>query len=227
MAENLPIGDAVSAIVTALEPIAGKHILDIGCGSGPMARPLTTRGASWAGVDPYARPGTSKVDITLGAAEDLPFPDKSFDSVIFVNSLHHVPLGKMDAALSAAARVVRAGPIVIIEPRVDGALSDVLRIIDDETEARTTAQRAIHRAIETGRFSSVAAPDYLRVERFAGFDAFLERMVSNNPLRRDAAQANRAAMQSAFMAFAEAGKTEVSLNQPMHLHILYPTGQGK
>jgi SAM-dependent methyltransferase len=237
VAENLPIGDAVSAITAALEPIAGKHILDIGCGSGPMARPLTGRGASWAGVDPYARPHDAKPDnakpdqakpnITLGAAEKLPFPDKSFDSAIFVNSLHHVPMGMMETALAEAARIVRHGPIIVIEPRVDGALSDVLRIIDDETEVRTAAQQVIRRVIDAGRFSSVATSDYLRIERFADFDTFLGRMISNNPARRDAAQANLEAMRSAFMAFAEPGKAEVSLDQPMHLHILHPNRQKK
>jgi SAM-dependent methyltransferase len=227
VAENLPIGDAVSAITAALEPIAGKRILDIGCGSGPMARPLTGRGASWSGVDPYARPndatsGQVKAEITLGAAEKLPFPDNSFDSAVFINSLHHVPMGMMETALAEAARVVKHGPIIVIEPRVDGALSEVLRIIDDETEVRTAAQQAIRRVIDTGRFSSGAASDYLRIERFADFDAFLDRMISNNPARRDAAHANREAMRSAFMAFAEPGKAEVSLGQPMHLHILQP-----
>lgn len=226
MAENLSIGDAVTVIVTALEPISGKHILDIGCGSGPMARPLTARGAIWAGVDPYARPGESTVDITLGAAEKLPFDDNSFDSAIFVNSLHHVPLGMMETALSEAARVVDGGPIIVIEPRVDGALSDVLRIIDDETEVRTAAQQALHRSIEAGRFASAQVSDYLRIERFADFDAFLGKMISNNPLRRDAAEANRQSLRAAFEALAESTATGTTLNQPMRLHILHPKGRG-
>lgn len=225
MAETLAVGDAVSAIATALDPISGKHILDIGCGAGPMSRPLTARGATWTGVDPYARPDEAKADITLGAAENLPFPDRSFDSAIFINSLHHVPLGKMAAALAEAARVVKDGPIVVIEPRTDGALTDVLRIIDDETEVREAAQQAIRQAIDTGLFASAQKAAYLRIERFAGFDAFLARMVSNNPLRRDAAIANRQKMRDAFMAFAMADQTEVALNQPMHLHVLYPKHQ--
>jgi SAM-dependent methyltransferase len=224
--ENLSVSDAVSAIAAALEPISGKRILDIGCGSGPMARPLSARGAIWAGVDPYARPGESTVDITLGAAEKLPFTDNSFDSAIFVNSLHHVPLGMMEAALSEAARVVEGGPIVVIEPRVDGALSDVLRIIDDETKVRTAAQQALHRSIDAGQFASAQVSDYLRIERFADFDAFLQKMVSNNPLRRDAARANRQSLQAAFVALAERNATGATLNQPMRLHILHLTGQG-
>ena len=225
MPQALSLGDAVSAVVMALEPIAGKHILDIGCGAGPMARPLTARGAIWAGVDPYARPAEAKAEITPGAAEALPFPDDSFDSAIFINSLHHVPMGKMDDALAEAVRVVKAGPVIVIEPRVDGALSDVLRIIDDETIVRRAAQQAIGQAIAAGRFVSAKKTDYLRIEHFADFDAFLAKMVSNNPSRREAAETHRAALQSAFMAHAEAGQADVALNQPMHLHILYPQKQ--
>jgi len=224
--QALSLGDAVSAIVTALEPIAGKHILDIGCGTGPMARPLTARGAIWAGVDPHARPGEAKAEITPGAAEDLPFPDDSFDSAIFINSLHHVPMGKMETALAEAVRVVKAGPVIVIEPRVDGTLSDVLRIIDDETTVRTAAQQAIGQAIATGMFASAKNADYLRIERFADFDAFLGKIVSNNPLRREAAETHRAKLQAAFMTHADVDRAEVALEQPMRLHILYPRKQG-
>lgn len=220
--QALSLSDAVSAVVATLEPISGKHILDIGCGAGPMARPLSRHGAVWAGVDPYARPGEAKAEITPGAAEDLPFPDDSFDSAIFINSLHHVPMGMMETALAEAARVVKSGPVIVIEPRIDGALSDVLRIIDDETIVRNAAQQAIRQMIVTGLFTSTENADYLRIERFADFDAFLAKMVSNNPLRREAAETHRAALQAAFLAHAKTGQAEVALDQPMHLHVLHP-----
>jgi len=108
----------MSVIEEALAPLAGKHVLDIGCGGGVLARSLSNRGARVAGVDPnlealaFARQAVPTGTFYQAGAEAMPFADRSFDGAIFLNSLHHVPKHAMDRALREAARVTKpAGPI--------------------------------------------------------------------------------------------------------------------
>ncbi len=68
----------------------GLRALDVGCGPGALTTQLVDRlGAdAVAGVDPSppfvaaARERFPAVDVRLGAAEDLPFPDDSFDAAL-------------------------------------------------------------------------------------------------------------------------------------------------
>lgn len=65
---------------------AGQRLLDVGCGSGCVAREAARRGANVTGLDPnegmlaVARRLDPKVDWREGVAEDIPFDDGSFDA---------------------------------------------------------------------------------------------------------------------------------------------------
>ena len=76
--------------------LAGKRVLDVGCGEGRFARMLQARGADVVGLDPAvpllteaARRGTSKAVVASGEA--LPFASDSFDSVVTYLSLIDIP----------------------------------------------------------------------------------------------------------------------------------------
>jgi fatty-acid O-methyltransferase len=97
--------------------IAGKRVLEVGCGRGGGASYLTRalRPESYVGLDlnksgiefcrrPHQLPGLQFVH---GHAEELPFPDESFDAVINVESSHCYP--HFDRFLSEVARVLRPG----------------------------------------------------------------------------------------------------------------------
>jgi ubiquinone/menaquinone biosynthesis C-methylase UbiE len=94
------------------------RVLEVGCGTGPVARDL----ASWprvhevVGVDPSpffldrARAlaaGISNLRFELADGRVLPFPDSAFDVVVFHTTLCHVP--GPDEALREAFRVLRPG----------------------------------------------------------------------------------------------------------------------
>ena len=94
------------------------RVLEIGCGIGLLTqrlRPLLTD--VW-GIDPSisslgqaAAPGGRLV-----AADGLrtPFADETFDLVICVCVLHHVPVGRRAAFLGEAARITRRGGLVLL-----------------------------------------------------------------------------------------------------------------
>src|ERR671936_2610559 len=74
--------------VAAVEP--GMRVLDVGCGPGGLTRALAERvgGQNVAAVDPsepFAEACRARVpdaDVRVAPAEELPFPDGSFDRVL-------------------------------------------------------------------------------------------------------------------------------------------------
>lgn len=95
--------------------VAGRRILDAGCGSGPLFSALRDRGAIVTGIDASA----GILDLArrrLGAAADLrvadlanplPFPDAAFDDVIASLVLHY--LEDWGPTLAELRRVLRPG----------------------------------------------------------------------------------------------------------------------
>jgi len=89
-----------------------SRVLDVGCGTGKWAALLASSGHDVSGIEPSmemlcrAR-ARVKADLRQGKGEALPWPDGSFDRVIYINVLHHLtdPL----RALSESFRVLRAG----------------------------------------------------------------------------------------------------------------------
>jgi SAM-dependent methyltransferase len=71
-------------------PSATASILDVGAGSGTIARGLKDRHASWRmeGVDVLVRP-EPLIPVHPFDGVRLPFPDRSFDVVLLIDVLHH------------------------------------------------------------------------------------------------------------------------------------------
>ena len=107
------LDNTLAALESVVPSLAGVRILDVGCGSGGLARLLAEEGAEVTGIDPNLEALTAARTLAPAArfeeasAEALPFEDAAFDVVLVVNALHHVPLDAMDRALAQAARVAR------------------------------------------------------------------------------------------------------------------------
>ena len=95
--------------------VAGRRILDAGCGSGPLFAALRDRGAEVSGIDLSAGM-LEKARKRLGAdadlqvadlADPLPFPDESFDDVIASLVLHYLKDWK--PTLAEIRRVLKPG----------------------------------------------------------------------------------------------------------------------
>jgi ubiquinone/menaquinone biosynthesis C-methylase UbiE len=218
----------MSVIEAAFVPLAGKHILDIGCGNGVLARSLSDRGALVVGVDPngealaVAQQTVPTAAFHQAGAEALPFSGHSFDGAIFLNSLHHVPKPVMRQALREAARVTKpSGPIVIVEPLAKGSFFSVLRTVEDEADVRAAAQEVITEALESGTFEQIGRSDYLRREHFADLEQFLVRIVAAEPARAGTVEERRSTLEAAFRRYARvAADGRTILDQPLRAHVL-------
>jgi SAM-dependent methyltransferase len=95
----------------AASPLANAtRVLDVCCGSGPLAGELPGR---WVGVDPAARPGEGPV--VAGLPDALPLRDNAVDGAILLLTLPR--LLHLDSVFAELRRVLRpAGTLVIVVP---------------------------------------------------------------------------------------------------------------
>jgi ubiquinone/menaquinone biosynthesis C-methylase UbiE len=87
----------------------GSRVLEVGCGSGHLTKRLAERGIDVVGID--ANPNASEIADTdrvrTMRAEALAFDDDSFDALISVHAIEHIPA--LEAAFVEMARVLGPG----------------------------------------------------------------------------------------------------------------------
>jgi 2-polyprenyl-3-methyl-5-hydroxy-6-metoxy-1,4-benzoquinol methylase len=102
----------------------GDRVLDAGCGEGVLSWYLAERGATVTAMD-ISRPNLEnaktflekkgvldRVTLVQGDAENLPFPNESFDVVISSHVLEHLP--DFDKGLAELRRVTKGRAIVAL-----------------------------------------------------------------------------------------------------------------
>jgi ubiquinone/menaquinone biosynthesis C-methylase UbiE len=102
----------------------GDQVLDIGCNAGYLARLLAaavTPGGQVTGVDPAepaiahaTRRAPANATFTVGTAQDLRWPDASFDVVTSTLAVHHIPEADRAAAFGEVFRVIRPGGRLLV-----------------------------------------------------------------------------------------------------------------
>jgi|SRR5581483_8938171 len=107
----------VQLIVEYFGDLAGKRVLDVGCGKGRFARILHERypTASVAGFDlaeAMLRHVPGGVQKCAGSMTALPFASASFDAAYATESLEHAV--DIDAGIAELCRVVRPGGRIVI-----------------------------------------------------------------------------------------------------------------
>ncbi len=148
MIDDLGRVSHVDALLTAVGPVAGLAIADIGCGEGALGRELASQGADVTGFDPFIEParrsavGTGFWQLVRATAQALPTPDASFDLALFVFSLHHVPQQQLAWALAEARRVLRRdGRLYVAEPVAEGPHQYIVELFHDETSGTRRSDR--------------------------------------------------------------------------------------
>ena len=104
--------------------VAGRDVLEVGCGSAPCSRWLATQGARVVGLDVSAAmlargrravaagASTAAPALVQAGAENLPFADASFDAVTMSFGLRNVV--DVAGALAEFARVTKPGGRLLI-----------------------------------------------------------------------------------------------------------------
>ena len=77
----------------------GKYVLDVGCGTGRWSKYLSKKASKIEAIDPSESvlsaaallQDDDHVRISQASAGDIPFPDNTFDLVISLGVLHHIP----------------------------------------------------------------------------------------------------------------------------------------
>src|SRR6266576_1180459 len=160
---------------------AGQRVLDVGAGTGALAAELARRDLDVAAVEPAPtfvaalRARLPSVDVRQAGAEDLPWPDASFDAALaqlVVTFMSDAPAG-----VAEMRRVVRPGGVVAVcmwdlhGMEMLGAVNRTQRTLDPSQP--TPEQRTLYRSRETleGLIGEGAQTELLEVEsEYAGFE---------------------------------------------------------
>ncbi len=116
--------------------LAGRRVLDLGCGGGMLAEPLARAGARVCGIDvsrnavaaarEHARHSGLGIDYLRAAAEELPFGAGSLDLVVAFDVLEHVD--DLARVVQEIARTLRPGGRLIYETMNRTVLGRVVAI---------------------------------------------------------------------------------------------------
>jgi 2-polyprenyl-6-hydroxyphenyl methylase / 3-demethylubiquinone-9 3-methyltransferase len=106
----------------SMKPFAGLSMLDIGCGGGLIAEPLARLGAAVTGIEPAeANIGAARrhalgsgltIDYQAARAEDLVALGRTFDVVVCLEVVEHVP--DPAAFVRVCANLVRPGGLMVV-----------------------------------------------------------------------------------------------------------------
>ena len=106
-------------LLRSLETLDFESVLEVGCGFGrimklvldkfPNMRRIKGIDLSPQQIENCQRyiPNLEKVELSTGTIQDLPEADNSYDLVIAIEVLMHIPFGEVELALSQMIRVAR------------------------------------------------------------------------------------------------------------------------
>jgi ubiquinone/menaquinone biosynthesis C-methylase UbiE len=177
-------------IILSLGIKDANSVLDVGCGNGEKTFYISQYVKRVVGIDPdknmiiaaqtnFAR---KNLDFQVGQAESMNFPSSSFDSVLFNESFHHIPVEKQIEAINESCRVLEAkGKLLITEPIYGkGSFEEILKFYNDERESRLSAIQAIENSANTG--FKIAIKKELHIEYSCkGFDDLYQNNIKTKP----------------------------------------------
>ncbi|MEU8900781.1 class I SAM-dependent methyltransferase [Nocardia sp. NPDC048505] len=160
--------EALVARVLGVAP--GREVLDVGCGTGIVARQFQARGATVLGVEPDSRMaefarGTG-VEVAVSTFEDWDSAGRTFDAIVAGQAWHWVdPV----AGAAKAARVLRPGGRLAVfghvfapPPEVAAAFADVYRRVAPDAPLNRQNTQPTGTALQVYQAMFDAAADGIR-----------------------------------------------------------------
>ena len=123
---------------SGLGPLAGLHVLDIGCGAGLLSEAMAREGATVTGVDPatrnisiaraHAQSSGLDIDYRVGAVEDIDLPPA--DIVLNMEVVEHVE--NLPAFMQRCCELTRPGGLHFVATINRNPLSWLVAIVGAE-----------------------------------------------------------------------------------------------
>jgi 2-polyprenyl-6-hydroxyphenyl methylase/3-demethylubiquinone-9 3-methyltransferase len=166
------------------KPLDGLTVLDIGCGGGLVCEPLCRLGAAVTGIDPaqdnveaarrHAEGQRLAIDYRAARVEDLAAEGGTFDAVVCLEVVEHVP--DPGAFLKTCAALVRPGGLMLLSTINRTVKAYLLAILGAEYVLRWLP-------LGTHQWERFVTPDELaRHLQAAGLDAPQLRGMVYSPL---------------------------------------------
>ncbi len=211
-------------VVASLLPLAGRRLLDLGCGRGGLATWLLRQGADVIGIDVQAEAlvvaRAEGLKVAAASASALPLPTGAFDAVIIFNSLHHFP--ELRAALAEARRLLATeGLLYIAEPLAQGPYFTFMQPVDDETEVRAHALDAIADARSLG-LTLASTTTYTTDISVPSLDRAVADWLAVDPKRAERIAAARDELTTRFDRHGSVTERGYAFAQPMQAFLLRP-----
>ena len=169
-------------VMLELLPFPQAQVLELGCGAAIRTQEIAEQTdvvrIVGAEVDEIAHAKNlskviERVEFACFGAQSIAADDASFDIVIMLKSLHHVPVELMQKSFAEIHRVLKPGGVAYIsEPVFAGDFNDIIRLFHDEQAVREAAFAATQAAINAEEFELVREYFYLSPVALKSFDQF-------------------------------------------------------
>ncbi len=113
---NRVLSETLAELVNEHTPDVTGRGVEVGCQWGMLLESLAPQTAKrWWGVDPVVERHLSRsgYELVNGLADEMPFPDETFDVVLLANVYEHIPPDHRDSSLRELHRVLVPGGVIV------------------------------------------------------------------------------------------------------------------
>jgi len=145
--------------INAVLPYVQGRLLDIGCGRNMLVNKYKEKGGDGIGIDVYDYGSKA---IIVEDSSNLPFPDNSFDTIVFIACLNHIPY-RLDALKEAHRLVSDGGQLIItmINPVIGFLVHKIWELINRGLD--------VERGMKEGEVYGLWRAKVLELSASAGF----------------------------------------------------------